>query len=83
MICTWELNFTSGKMLKLSNVYYAPEVRKIFVSDSLLNKFGFKLVFEADKFILSKGGMFVGNGYLSHGIFKHNVEFNNNTDFCI
>ena len=57
-----ELQFTSGKVLTLNDVYYVPEVRKNLVSGSLLNKFGFKLVFEADKFILSKGGIFVGKG---------------------
>ncbi|KAG8500112.1 hypothetical protein CXB51_004144 [Gossypium anomalum] len=57
-----ELQFTFGKVLTLNDVYYVPEVRKNLVSESLLNKFGFKLVFEADKFILSKGGIFVGKG---------------------
>jgi len=43
------------------------------VSSTLLKKFGFKLVFEADKFVLSKGGMFVGKGYACEGMFKLNV----------
>ena len=68
-----ELKFTSGKIVTLTNVFYVPEVRKNLVSGSLLNKFGFKLVFEADKFILSKGGMFVGKGYACEGMFKMNV----------
>ena len=68
-----ELKFTSGKIVTLTNVFYVLEVRKNLVSGSLLNKFGFKLVFEADKFILSKGGMFVGKGYASEGMFKMNV----------
>jgi len=49
------------------------EVRKNLVSGSLLNKFGFKLVFEADKFVLSKGGMFVRKWYACEGMFKLNV----------
>ena len=56
------LKFTSGSILTLTNVFYVPEVRKNLVSSGLLNKFGFKLVFEADKFVLSKGGLFVGKG---------------------
>ena len=70
---TIELEFTSGKILTLRDVYHVPEVRKNLVSGSLLNKFGFKLVFEADKFVLSKGETFVGKGYLYNGMFKLNV----------
>ena len=40
---------------------------------SLLNKFGFRLVFYADKLVLSKSGMFVGKGYLCNDMFKLNV----------
>ena len=40
---------------------------------SLLNKFGFRLVFEFDKFMLSKSDMFVGKGYHCNGMFKLNV----------
>ena len=43
------------------------------MSTSLLNKFSFKLVFEIDKFVLSKGVMFVGKGYACEGMFKLNV----------
>ena len=38
----------------------------------MVNK-GFKLVFESDKFVLTKGGTFVGKGYLAEGLFKLNV----------
>ena len=31
------------------------------------------MVFESDKVILSKSGMYVGNGYVSDGLFKLNV----------
>ena len=71
---TVDLEFTSGKCLTLTDVYHVPEVRKNLVSGSLLNKFGFKLVFESDKFILSKGGAFVGKGYLYEGMFKLNIN---------
>ena len=68
-----ELVFTSGKTLTLNDVFYVPEVRKNFVSGFLLNKFGFKQVYEADKFILSKGSVFVGKGYAAGDMFKLNV----------
>ena len=56
--------FTSGKTLTLNDVFYVPEVRKNLISGFLLNKFGFKQVYEADKFILSKGSVFVGKGIM-------------------
>ncbi|GKD29764.1 pol polyprotein [Tanacetum coccineum] len=57
------LKMTSEKELKLTNVLYVPEIRKNLVSGWLLNKFGFRLVFESDKFVLSKNQMYVGKGY--------------------
>ena len=46
---------TSGKELTLTNVLHVPEIRKNLISGSLLSKNGFKMVFESDKFVLSKG----------------------------
>ena len=60
-----ELVFTSRKILTLNDVYFVPEVRNNLISSFLLNKFGFKQVYEADKFILSKRSVFVGKGYAS------------------
>jgi len=31
------------------------------------------MVFESDKFVLTKGGMYVGKSYLVDGLFKANV----------
>ena len=64
---------TSGKQLTLNNVLYVSKIRKNLVSGSLLNKHGFRMIFESDKVILSKSGMYVGNGYVSNGLFKLNV----------
>ncbi|XP_075112339.1 uncharacterized protein LOC142182195 [Nicotiana tabacum] len=72
-----KLKFTSVKMLILNDVFYVPSVRKVLVFGSLLNKHGFKQVFEANKFILSKGGVFVGQGYYANSMFKLNVIINN------
>nr|GEX10379.1 protein kinase-like domain, phloem protein 2-like protein [Tanacetum cinerariifolium] len=67
------LVFTFGNTLTLNNVLHVPDVRKNLVSGSLLNKFGFKLVFESNKFILSKGGRFIGKGYHTGEMFKLNI----------
>ncbi|GKD45945.1 pol polyprotein [Tanacetum coccineum] len=67
------LKMTSEKELKLTNVLYVLEIRKNLVSGWLLNKFGFRLVFESDKFVLSKNQMYVGKGYAVNGMFKLNV----------
>ena len=64
---------TSGKNLTLNNVLYVLEIGKNLVSGSLLNKHGFRMVFEADKVVVSKSRMFVGKGYVSNGLFKLNV----------
>ena len=67
------LKMTSGKELTLKNVLFVPELRKNLVSGSLLSKNGFKLVFESDKVVISKSGMYVGRGYVVNGLFKMNV----------
>ena len=67
------LKMTSGKVLTLTNVLYVPEVRKNLVSGSLLSKNGFRIVFESDKVVLSKCGMYVGRGYATDDLFKLNV----------
>lgn len=59
---------TSGKELTLNNVLHVPDIRKNLVSGSLLSKAGFKLVFESDKFILTKK-WYVGKGYMSNGFY--------------
>ena len=53
---------TFGKELTLTNVLYVPKIRKNLVSGSLLNNPGFRLVFESNKFVLPKSGMYVGKG---------------------
>ena len=69
-----QLGFTSGKTLTLTDVYHVPEVRRNLVFDGVLNKFGFKLIFESNKFILFKGGTFFGKGYMYEGMFKLNIN---------
>ena len=64
---------TSGNELTLTNVLYIPEIYKNLVSSSLLNSYGFWLVFESDKFVLSNSRMYVGKWYMSDGMWKLNV----------
>lgn len=67
------LKMTSGKELTLNEVLHVPDIQKKLVSNSLLSKNGFKLVFISDKFVFTKNDMFVGKGYLNKGLFKLNV----------
>ena len=78
-----EIEFNYGKTLNLKDVFYVPEVRKNLIFVQLLNKNGFKSVFEGDKFILSKGSVFIGKGYLCKNMFKCNVENINNNNNMI
>ncbi|KAG7564246.1 Zinc finger CCHC-type [Arabidopsis suecica] len=59
------LKLTSGKELALTNVLHVPEIRKNLISGSLLSNKGFKIVFESDKVVLTKGGIIKRepNGY--------------------
>lgn len=67
------LKFTSGKDVTLNDVLHVPDIRKNLISGSVLTKKGFRMTFESDKFVLTKGGMYVGKGYLCDGLFKANV----------
>jgi hypothetical protein len=62
------LKFTSGKTVLLKNVQHIPSIKKNLVSGSLLCQYGYKLVFETNKCILSKYVTFVGKGYDSGGL---------------
>ena len=67
------LKMTSRKELTLNDVLHVPEIQKNLVSGSLLSKKGFRLVFESEKFVLTKSGIYLGKGYMSNGLFKMNV----------
>ena len=57
------LKLTSEKILSLNKILCVPSLRRNLVSRALLNKIGLKLVFEADKIIISPEENFVGKGY--------------------
>lgn len=54
------LKMTFDKVLKLKNVLYVPEIPKNLVSGSLLKKYGFLIMIESDKVMLTKSGMYLG-----------------------
>nr|GEW33209.1 zinc finger, CCHC-type [Tanacetum cinerariifolium] len=61
------LEFSFRKTITLFNVLYVPKLRKNLVSDPMLNKCGYKQVYESDKYILSKSDLFVGFRYYNNG----------------
>ncbi|GFQ05723.1 probable protein phosphatase 2c 73 [Phtheirospermum japonicum] len=67
------LKMTSGKEITMNEVLHIPDIRKNLVSGSILVSRGFKLVFEANKFVLSKFGTPMGKGCLTDGLFKLSV----------
>nr|GEU40124.1 zinc finger, CCHC-type [Tanacetum cinerariifolium] len=68
------LEFSSRKTITLFNVLYVPKLRKNLVSGPMLNKYGYKQVYESNKYILSKSGVFVGFGYYNNGMFMLNLN---------
>jgi hypothetical protein len=65
-----DLKFTSVKTVQLNNVHHVPSIKKNLISGSLLYRDGYKVVFESNKFVLSKYGTFIGKGYESGGFFR-------------
>ncbi|GJW69689.1 zinc finger, CCHC-type containing protein [Tanacetum coccineum] len=65
------LEFSSGKIVTLFNELYVPKLRKNLVS---LNKCGYKQVYESNKYILSKCGVFIGFVYYNNGMFMLNLN---------
>ncbi|XP_077233653.1 uncharacterized protein LOC143875958 [Tasmannia lanceolata] len=62
-IGTVELALTSENTLSLNNVLHVPNFRKSLIYVFLLSHHGCRIVFEADKMIITKNGLFVGKGY--------------------
>ncbi|GJV37374.1 zinc finger, CCHC-type containing protein [Tanacetum coccineum] len=68
------LEFGFGKPITLVNVVYVSGLRKNLMSGPVLNKCGYKQVYESDKYILSRHGVFVGFGYYNNGMFMLNLN---------
>jgi hypothetical protein len=71
---TVDLKLTSGKIVQLKNIQYAPSINKNLVSDSLLCRDGFKVVLESNKVVVSKCGQFIGKGYVCGCLFHFLVS---------
>jgi hypothetical protein len=71
---TVDLKLTSRKVVQLKNVQHVPTINKNIVSVSLLCRDDFKLVFESNKFIVSKCGQFIGKGYVCGGLFRFSIS---------
>ena len=56
------LKLTSGKELVLTNVLHVPAITKNLISGPTLSNKGFKMVFESDKVVVTKGGVYIGKG---------------------
>jgi hypothetical protein len=54
-------------------VQHVPRINRNLISVSLLCRDGFKLVFESNKFIVLKFGLFIDNGDDSGGLFRLSV----------
>ena len=67
------LLFTSEKFLKLKDVLFVPKIGNNLVSGTCLNCEGYKQVYESDRYILSRFGIFVGFGYLCNRLFRLNI----------
>ncbi|GKC14816.1 zinc finger, CCHC-type containing protein, partial [Tanacetum coccineum] len=59
-----------GSVLYMSDDHFAHNL----IYGPVLNKCGYKQVYESDKYILSKSGVFVGFGYYNNGIFMLNLN---------
>jgi hypothetical protein len=64
------LKFTSKKTVLLKNVQHVPSIKKNLVSGSQLCRDGYKIVFEANKYVLSNYETFVGKDYNCGGLFR-------------
>src|SRR3954469_21814589 len=65
-----DLKFTSRKTVRLKNLHHVPSINNNLVSGSLPCRDGYKIVFESNKFVLSKFGTFIGKGYECGGLFR-------------
>ena len=68
------IEFSSGKTITIFNVVYVPGLRKNLMSGPVLNKSGYRQVYESDKYILSRHGVFICFGYYNNGMFMLNLN---------
>ena len=59
----------------MNDVLHVPDIRKNLIFGSILSKKGFRMIFESDKFVLTKGGIYVGKGYLVDDFLKPMLQW--------
>jgi hypothetical protein len=69
-IGTVDLKFTLGKIVQRKNMQHVPSIHKNLISGTLLCRYGFKIVLESNKIVVSKSGKFIGKGYDCGGLFR-------------
>jgi hypothetical protein len=72
-----DLKLILRKIVQLKNVQHVPSINKNLVSGSLLCRDGFKVVLESNKFVVSKCGQFIDEGYVCRDLFYFSVS-----DYC-
>jgi hypothetical protein len=55
-------------------VQHVHSINKNLVSGSLLCRNGFRVVFESNKFVVSKCGQFIGKGFVCGGLFRFSIS---------
>ncbi|XP_028124396.1 uncharacterized protein LOC114321429 [Camellia sinensis] len=75
------LKMTLEKELTLNTVLFVLDICKNLVFGSLLSKHGFLMVFESDKVVQTKSGVYVGKEYMSGNIHKNIMMESRNASF--
>ena len=65
-----KLELSSTNYIILNGVFHVFEIRKNLISTSLLVQQGYKVVFESNRVVITKHGVFIGKGYICDGLFK-------------
>jgi len=65
-----KLELSLGNFLVLDGVYHIFDIRKNLISTSLLVQQGYKVVFESNRVVVMRHGVFIGKGYICDGLFK-------------
>lgn len=53
------LYFNSKNVIELKDVHYVPTLRRNLISRSIFNRLGYKLVLKFNKFIMSRGIIYI------------------------
>jgi hypothetical protein len=67
---TVNLKFTSEKTVLLKNVQHVSSIKKNLVSGSIIYRDGYKIVFESNKYVVSRHVTFIGKEYDCGGLFR-------------